>query len=222
MHTSQLGWGSGIVLIIQIKKDMMTQEEIDAILGEDSGSSVTVEVVPLTEEPDASMEGDVFDIVKDVHSAIRYLNYKKLCLDILQEYGAAPHNSYSQKLAAYRIVVAALTSNEKRHLATGERWYPVVQFCKPGKEKNCWGSKVMGTIESEGEKYTVVGGHAYNGALAGLSYFYSTYGVSGSYTFIGFRSVSSERVAKHISEYFGRLLFDIHYGGTNCDWKWLS
>lgn len=222
MHTSQLGWGSGIVLIIQIKKDMMTQEEIDAILGEDSGSSVTVEIVSPTEEPDASMEGDVFDIVKDVHSAIRYLNYKKLCLDILQEYGAAPHNSYSQKLAAYRIVVAALTSNEKRHLTTGERWYPVVQFCKPGKEKNCRGSKVIGTIESEGEKYTVVGGNASYGAVAGLGYFDSYNGVSYSYTHVGFQSVSSERVAKHISEYFGRLLFDIHYGGTNCDWKWLS
>ena len=59
----------------------MTQEEIDAILGEDSRqSSVEVEVVSLPEEEDDSMEGDALDIIKDVSTAIRYLNKKKLCL----------------------------------------------------------------------------------------------------------------------------------------------
>lgn len=220
VHTSQLGWDSGIVLIIQIKKDMMTQEEIDAILG--SEESVRVEVVSLKEDDNPIEEVDVFEAIKSIDSAISYLNRRKLRPDLLQEYAISLPDSYSRKLTAYRIVVAALTSNEKRHLTTGDRWFPVVQFCIPGKEKNCWGSKVIGTIESEGEKYTVVGGSADNGAGAGLGLFTSSNGVSYSTAYIDFRSVSSERVAKHISEYFGRLLFEIHYGGTNCDWKWLS
>lgn len=202
---------------------MMTQEEIDAILGIDSrGSSVEIEEISLTEESDPSMEGDVFDIVKDLDSAVRYLNYKKLCGDLLQEYALAPPNSYSSKVAAYRIVVAALTCNEKRSLTKGERYFPVVQFCKPGKESNCLGKKVIGKIQSEGEEYNVVGGRANISGNAGLGYFNSYYGVSRSHTYIGFRSVSSHRVAEHIAEHFGRLLFEVYYGGLNCDWKWLS
>lgn len=199
---------------------MMTPEEIDAILGEDSRSSVVVETV--TPEENISMEGDVFDIVKDVQTAILYLKRKKLCLELVEEYRAALPDSYSARVTAYRIVVAALTSNEERHLVKGDRWYPVVQFCKPGKEKNCLGKKTIGKIQSEGEEYIVVGGDASYGGDAGLGYFHSGDGVSNSWYDVGFRSVSSERVAKHISEHFGRLLFEVHYGGTNCDWKWLN
>lgn len=39
---------------------------------------------------------------------------------------------------------------------------------------------------------------------------------------IGFRSVSRREIAEHISKYFGRLLFEVHYGGVNCDWKWIN
>ena len=67
-----------------------------------------------------------------------------------------------------------------------------------------------------------MGGAATNGALAGLGSFGSNDGVSASYTIVGFRSVSSKEIAQHISTYFGKLLFDVHYGGTNCDWKWVE
>lgn len=161
-------------------------------------------------------------LIKDVDKAVKYLASKCMCLDLLEEFQNAPSGSYTEKLAAYRIVVAALTNNEERHLTTGERWYPIVQFCKPGKEENCWGKEIIGSIESEGQKFTVVGGGAYDGTYAGLGGFHSIYGVSYSYANIGFRSVSSEEVAKHISKYFGKLLFEVHYGGTNCDWKWIN
>lgn len=199
----------------------MTQEEIDAILGEDTRQS-SVEVVSLPEEEDDLMEGDPLDIVKDVSTAIRYLNKKNLCPELLKEYYLSPEGSYIHKVSAYCIVVAALTANEERHLTEGEKWYPLIQFCKPGKEKNCCGSKVIGTIESEGETFTVVGGYASYGVNAGLGYFNSHSGMSYSFSDVGFRSVSSGRVAKYISEQFGRLLFEVHYGGTNCNWRWQS
>lgn len=170
-------------------------------------------------------------LIKDVNDAIQYLASNCMCLDLLEEYQNAPSGSYTEKLAAYRIVVAALTDNEERHLTTGERWYPVVQFCKPGKEENCWGKEIIGSIESEGQKFTVVGGRAYHGASAGLGYFYSYGGVSYAYanidassvfTYVGFRSVSRCEIAEHISKYFGRLLFEVHYGGVNCDWEWVN
>lgn len=149
-------------------------------------------------------------------------NHLPECEDLLISYNKTISGSYEHSVVCYRIVVAALTNNEKRHLTTGDKWYPVVQFCRPKDKRNCWGDVLIGTIESEGEKYSVVGGSAYRGAGAGLSDFYSGFGVSASGTYIGFRSVSSKEIAEHISTYFGKLLFDVHYGGTNCDWKWVE
>ena len=149
-------------------------------------------------------------------------NYLPECKDLLISYNKSIPDSYEHSVVCYRIVVAALTNNEKRHLTTGDKWYPVVQFCRPKDRNNCWGSVLIGTIESEGARYSVVGGSADGGASAGLGPFHSFYGVSDSYADIGFRSVSSKEIAQHISTYFGKLLFDVHYGGTNCDWKWVE
>lgn len=149
-------------------------------------------------------------------------NYLPECEDLITSYTRAMPDSYELSVVCYRIVVAALTNNEKRHLTTGDKWYPVVQFCRPKDKNNCWGSVLIGTIESEGARYSVVGGNATNGATAGLGSFYSLGGVSYSSAPFGFRSVSSKEIAEHISTYFGKLLFEVHYGGTNCDWKWVE
>ncbi len=172
-------------------------------------------------------EENLLDNLKDIESVIRYISKLRnsgveWAHNLWKEHQATVEESYSEKICLYRMVVAALTNNEERSLTTGERYFPIVQFCKPGKERNCWGSEIIGAIESEGQKYTVVGGLATNSSDAGLGNFGSNRGVSYSGTTVGFRSVSSKEVAEHISKYFGRLLFDIHYGGTNCNWKWVN
>lgn len=149
-------------------------------------------------------------------------NYLPECEDLLISYNKTISGSYEHSVVCYRIVVAALTNNEKRHLTTGDKWYPIVQFCRPKDKENCWGDTLIGTIESEGVRYSVVGGGALGGADAGLGLFYSYSGVSCSNATIGFRSVSSKEIAQHISTYFGKLLFDVCYGGTNCGWKWVE
>ena len=149
-------------------------------------------------------------------------NYLPECEDLLISYHKTISGSYEHSVVCYRIVVAALTNNEKRHLTTGDKWYPIVQFCRPKDKENCWGDTLIGTIESEGVRYSVVGGGSRLGSDAGLGYFYLSNGVSDSYTYFGFTSVSSEEIAQHISTYFGKLLFDVSYGGTNCDWKWVE
>lgn len=155
--------------------------------------------------------------------ALHYVyNYLPDCRDLIESYNNTTPASFEYNVVCYRIVVAALTNNEKRSLTTGDKWYPVVQFCRPKDKNNCWGNVLIGTIESEGERYSVVGGCAHNGVLEGLGYFHSNEGVSYSYSTTSFRSVSSKEIAEHISTYFGRLLFEIHYGGTNCDWKWVG
>ena len=157
-----------------------------------------------------------------IDALIYVRNYLPECEDLLISYTKTMPGSYEYSVICYRIVVAALTNNEKRSLTTGDKWYPVVQFCRPEDKYNCQGNVLIGTIESEGERYSVVGGYAGSGALTGLGYFDSHDGVSYSYTSFGFQSVSSREIAEHISTYFGKLLFEIHYGGTNCDWKWID
>ena len=168
-------------------------------------------------------EGPYWKSITTFGDALTYVkNYLPECEDLLNFYNKSTPNSYEFSIACYRIVVAALTNNEKRHLTTGDKWYPFVQFCRPKDKNNCWGNVLIGTIESEGARYSVVGGSAAHGTFAGLSGFASGNGVSGSFTYVGFRSVSSKEIAQHISTYFGKLLFGVHYGGTNCDWKWVE
>lgn len=149
-------------------------------------------------------------------------DYLPECKDLITSYTKAMHGSYEYSVVCYRIVVAALTNNEKRYLTKGDKWYPVVQFCLPKDKNNCWGNVFIGTVESEGVRYSVKGGYAYHGAYAGLGRFSSICGLSTSHAHVGFQSVSTKEIAQHISTYFGKLLFDVQYGGTNCDWWWVE
>ncbi len=168
-------------------------------------------------------EGPHWKSITTFGDALFYVkNYLPECEDLIASYIKAMPNSYELSVVCYRIVVAALTNNEKRHLTTGDKWYPVVQFCRPKDKNNCLGNVLIGTIESEGARYSVVGGRALHSSSAGLGHFLSSVGVSYSSTSFGFRSVSSKEIAQHISTYFGRLLFDVCYGGTNCDWEWVK
>ena len=165
---------------------------------------------------------DTMENIKNIDDAILFLVKNKIGDDILNTLSKLLPNSFEWKVAAYRAVVAAVTYNEQRHLTTGDRWFPTIEFCRPGKLKNCCGDIVVGRIKSEGEEFDVMGGHALRGANAGLGRFYSTGGVSGAWAAVGFRSVGSKKAALYISKQFGKLLFEVSYGGTNCDWKWVE
>ena len=165
---------------------------------------------------------DTMESIKTIDDAILFLVKNKIGDDILNTLSKLLPNSFEWKIAAYRAVVAAVTYNEQRHLTTGERWFPTIEFCRPGKLKNCCGDIVIGRIKSEEEEFDVVGGRAYSGAYAGLGNFVSSNSVSYSYAVVGFRSVGSKKAALYISRQFGKLLFEVSYGGTNCDWKWVE
>ena len=165
---------------------------------------------------------DTMESIKTIEDAVQFLTDKSICEDILDSLFRLPKDLFEWKIAAYRAVVAAVTYNEQRHLTIGERWFPTIEFCRPGKLKNCCGDIVVGRIKSEGEEFDVVGGYASDGSDAGLGGFASSYGMSYSSARIGFRSVGSEKAALYISKQFGKLLFEVSYGGTNCDWKWVE
>lgn len=166
------------------------------------------------------VDADICERVKTLKEATMIA--ESLYPESYKKWVGAKGGSYEESLYAYRMVVAVLTNNEKNHLVSGDRYTPYVDFCDPGKEKNCDGKTIVGHIESEGRKFTVVGGDAYSSGHAGLGCFASYSGVSLSATLVGFRSVSSRKIAEHISKYFGRLVFDIMYGAANCDYKWID
>ena len=164
---------------------------------------------------------DTMESIKTIEDAAQFLTDKRICEDILDSLYRLPKYSFEWKIAAYRAVVAAVTYNEQRYLTIGERWFPTIEFCRPGKLKNCYGDIVVGRIKSEGEEFYVVGGGASYSASAGLSCFHSDDGVSNAWATFGFRSVGSKKAAMYISRQFGKLLFEVSYGGINCDWEWI-
>lgn len=166
------------------------------------------------------VDADICERVKTLKEAAMIA--ESLYPELYKKWVGAKGGSYEESLYAYRMVVAVLTNNEKNHLVSGDRYIPYVDFCDPGKEKNCDGKTIVGHIESEGRKFTVVGGCAASGGYAGLGHFNSYNGVSHSAATVGFRSVSSRKIAEHISKYFGRLVFDIMYDAANCDYKWID
>lgn len=127
---------------------------------------------------------------------------------------------YEYWIILYRLIVMAITDNEEISLTKGDIYYPYVQFCELGKEKSCRGDTIIGHISYGGNIYAVVGSDALGGSRAGLGGFYSHDGVSFSRAHLGFRSVSLSEKAQHISKYFGKVVFYIMYGGTNCNWEW--
>ena len=165
---------------------------------------------------------DNIENIRTIDDAILFLVRKKIGDDILSILSRLPKDSFEWKVAAYRAVVAAVTCNEQRHLTTGEYWRPTIEFCRPGKLKDCYGDTIVGRIESEEGEFDVVSGCATYGSYAGLGYFGSGYNTSCIWTDIGFRSVGSEKAAQYISKQFGKLLFEVSYGGINCKWRWKS
>lgn len=191
--------------------------------------SIEIEV-PDGKVEEISKDGDTIsikfvsaDICERVKTFVNVIEIaRKLYPDIYNKWWNSNNDSYEEKLYAYRMIVAVLTNNEKNHLTTGERYFPSVQFCEPDKVNSCSGDAVIGHIKSEGRRFVVVGGSVCSGSSAGLGCFYSAYGVSASNTAISFRSVSSKKVAEHISKYFGRLVFDLIYAESNCDYEWID
>ena len=157
---------------------------------------------------------DTMESIKTIEDAAKFLADKRICEDILDSLSRLPKDSFEWKIAAYRAVVAAVTYNEQRHLITREHWFPTIEFCRQGKLKNCHGDIVVGRIKSEGEEFDVGG--------ASLGDFGLSSGVSAAWSTFGFRSVSSKKAALYISKQFGKLLFEVSYGGTNYDWKWID
>ena len=162
--------------------------------------------------------------IKTIDQVIEYCKkyFNKESASLIATLNCLSIQEYEYWIVLYRLIVMAITDNEKVNLIKGSIWQPYVQFCKLGKEKNCWGDTTVGHISYEGNTYAVMGGSALDDSFAGLGDFSSDLDVSYSTAVVGFRAVSLLEKAQHISKYFGKVVFYIMYGGTNWDWKWVD
>lgn len=189
------------------------------------GDNESLREVALQAFTEEELTEEYWKRITSFEGAYLYLKENKIREDLIRSYDSLPidiRNTYINTVLEYQIVIAALTNNEELYLTEGNIWYPVVQFCYPKYKKNCWGNIWIGTIESEGTRYSVMGGNACYGGIEGLGFFNSYHRASLSLSHVGFRAVSSKEIAEHISKYFGKLVFGVQYGGTNCKWKWVE
>lgn len=124
------------------------------------------------------------------------------------------------------IIRQALNKGQKMSLTEGIIYYPQIRFTTKASKyyKNELNSgylvKVDTIEQSCGDRYNVLGGHAYTGGYAGLGRFHSNTGVGDAYAAVGFLGCASQEIAEHMSRYFAREIFDAMYGDF-VDYKWV-
>lgn len=131
-------------------------------------------------------------------------------------------NTYEKSVSKLRLIIAALTNNEKLSLVEGNLYFPIVQFCSEHNIDRCYGNKIIGKIKTKGKEYVVVGGYALDGSTTGLGYIHSNYDFTYAHSYVSYLQVSSKEIAEHLSTYFGKLIFEVMYGGSNCEWEWVE
>lgn len=120
-----------------------------------------------------------------------------------------------------QIVLKALNGDHKFSLTEGRVWYPWVRFYLQSKLPDSEKKNVIGKFKCEGETYSLLGGNAYGGGIAGLGCFHSHYGVSYSSAAVGVLSCKDEETALHVCKYFGKLVFDAIYS-NKVDYRWIA
>lgn len=160
--------------------------------------------------------------IKTVEQVLDYCKkyFYKESVALINNLNYLDEQDYEYWIILYRLIVMAITDNEEISLTKGDIYYPYVQFCELGKEKSCWGDTIIGHISYGDNIYAVVGNYSIASSCTGLGYFSLSDGISYSTTDLGFRVVSLLEKAQHISKYFGKVVFYIMYGGTNCNWEW--
>ena len=134
--------------------------------------------------------------------------------------GLVSYNRSVSSLAKLQTILDALNEKHKFNLLTGTVWYPWVRFFRMKSVPK--DAEVIGHFRYQGEKFALVGGHAYIGGCAGLGCFTSGNGVGAAGSDVGMLACKSEEIAKYVSTQFGKLVFDAcfarHFKGNEFEW----
>ena len=113
-----------------------------------------------------------------------------------------------RKMYELQTVLRALNRGHNFSLTEGRVWYPWVRFYVQSKLPDSEKKNVIAKFTSEGERYYLLGGSAYNGGAAGPNY-----GVGFSSANVGCLACKDEETALYVATQFGQLVFDAIYAG---------
>lgn len=160
-------------------------------------------------------------LIKTVEDARKYCLANNGFTNLIASYNSALLDTYEDKVIQLRLVIAALTNNEKLSLTSGTVYYPALQLYKADYSESIIGKDMIGTIIIEGEKYTVISTNAHTTGLRGLGEFTPDCPISCISIGINI-GMPSKEIADHLTKYFGKLLFEVMYGMCNCEWEWVE
>ena len=181
------------------------------------GDLKEVALQAFTEE---ELKGVDFKCITTMNDVLRVLdiNDHEYCHTIahLDQYSKA-------SVAAFKLnlVRKALNLGQKMDFKKGTIWYPYTPAILPNNSycKDSYEVEVA-KVKIGCDTFTLLGGHANDGALAGLGHFASTNGVANSNANVGFLGCATKEIAQHMGKHFAKLIFEAKYGDT-VDYKWV-
>lgn len=152
------------------------------------------------------IDDDVKSLVKTVEDAFEVLG---------EEYpnwlNSAPYSV--RKMYELQTVLRALNKGHNFSLTEGRVWYPWIRFYVQSKLPDSEKKNVIAKFTSEGERYYLLSGCAFNGGLSGPGYFNSGLGVGNASAHVGVLACKDEETALYVATQFGQLVFDAIYAG---------
>ena len=118
------------------------------------------------------------------------------------------------------IIRKALNGDWEPKMTEGNIYYGWVRFYLPNKKPS--GKETIATLKIDGQKYLLVGGFRGYGSYAGLGYFYSGVGCGYSYPYLGLLCCKSGEIAEHMSQYFGKEIFEACYAQHIGAYEWVE
>ena len=119
------------------------------------------------------------------------------------------------------IIRKALNGDWKPSLVEGRVYYPFVEFYLANKVKeatNSNGCKLGPSFMADGEKYTLIGGGYYCVGAPGVGNFLDGDGYVNANA--GLLGCKSEEIARHMSKYFMKEIFEAVYAQYNGMYEW--
>ena len=165
-----------------------------------------------------------FENIKTFEDACKYLGLNMdfvnfaLCNMENIEGGFGKHLTAIYKMD---IIRKALNGNWKPSLVEGRVYYPFVEFYLANKVKeatNSNGCKLGPSFMADGEKYTLIGGGYYCVGAPGVGNFLEGDGYVNANA--GLLGCKSEEIARHMSRYFMKEIFEAVYAQYNGMYEW--
>lgn len=126
-----------------------------------------------------------------------------------------------KSLYKLKLIRKVLNDGWEPSLVKGDVYYPFIRFYKSEKAKkraNRDGVILCDEFVLNEKKYTVAGGDVYDFSHPGLAGFNGSAGAVRIY--LGLLGCKSREIAKHMSTYFSKEIFDASYSET-IEYKWI-